>query len=375
VNLLVKKKNRKSFFCIFSHFILLDDQQMHSYSNDPPPTHRGAATQLHPKTQSFPYRGTASSRRYHTESNPTKIETRSQRGRIPPTSSNSRIKTSARSMFEEMTSSTPPDPSSIRARPTRGATSSGFFRPTTADPSPYYVLPTGSRPRPSTPIYVPSTYLQQPSYSYASSAPAAASLMVSSSMPRSTIHQQRSQVTLSSQEKSKLKDWIQTHAQNFRATYFSHNSSTSNIALQIINRLASAVDILHVGKDNLENSKALRDIANIIAKGDVTAFEMVHTGLITKLFQYLTDDISVPDERLERLKLFLNIFMNIPLDNEDEKDLKQFIIELHHTQLSNGKTNMNILSSLISKLHGCINQLEQFPIRGKSNRLLFISVC
>ena len=52
----------------------------------------------------------------------------------------------------------------------------------------------------------------------------------------------------------------------------------------------------------LENSKALRDIANIIAKGDVSPFEMVHSGLITKLFQYLTDDISIPNDRLERLK-------------------------------------------------------------------------
>jgi len=351
----------------------LDEQQIQSYSNDPPPTHRGAATQLHPKTQSFPYRGTTSSRRYQTESNPTKIETRSQRARIPPTSSTSRIKSSTRSMFDEMTSSTPPDTSSIpvgRSRPTRGGTTSGFFRPPTFDSSTYYPISTSSRPRPSTPIYVPSPYLQQTPYAYASSAPAAASLMLSTSMSTSVIQQQQQQshVTLTSEDKSKIKEWIQTQAQNFRTTYFSNNSSTSNIALQIITRLASAVDILHVGKETSENTKALRDIANIIAKGDVTPFEMVHSGLITKLFQYLTDDISLPNDRLERLKLFLTIFINLPYDNkeDDEKDLKQFIIELHHTQLNNGKSNLNILSHLISKLHGCINQLEQFPIRGKS---------
>jgi E3 ubiquitin-protein ligase TRIP12 len=364
-----------------------DEQQVHSYSNDPPPTHRGAATQLHPKTQSFPYRGSMLSRRYQTETNPTKIETRSQRGRILPTtsssssssSSNSRIKTSSRSMFDEMTSSISPETSSVpagRPRPTRGGTNSSLFRPTTFDPSPYYPLPTGSRPRPSTPIYVPSPYTQQPPYAYASSAPAAASLMLSTSMTTSVIQQQQqSQVPLSSQDKSKLKEWIQNQAQNFRTTYFSNNSSTSNIALQIINRLASAVDILQVGKDNLENTKALRDIANIIAKGDVTPFEMVHSGLITKLFQYLTDDISVSNDRLERLKLFLNIFINLPCDNkdDDDKDLKQFIIELHHTQSHNGKSNSNILSHLINKLHGCINQLEQFPIRGKSIHLMIFS--
>ncbi|CAF0889005.1 unnamed protein product [Adineta steineri] len=353
-----------------------DEQQMHTYSNDPPPTHRGAATQLHPKTQSFPYRGTTSSRRYQSESNPTKVETRSQRGggRTSTTSSSSRIKSSTRSMLEEMASSTPPESTSVRIRPTRGGggggagIGSGFFRPTSVtDTSTYYTLPTGSRPRPSTPIYVPTAYVQQPSYPYASSAPAAASLMISSSLSRSIFHhQQQSSITLSSQEKLKLKEWIQNQAKTFRTTYFSNNSSNSNIALQIINRLASAVDILHVGKDSIENGKALRDIANIIAKGDVTPFEMVHSGLITKLFQYLTDDISLPNDRLERLILFLNIFMSIPDENQDEKDLKQFIIDLYHTQINNnnnGKINQNILNSLISKLHGCINQLEQFPIR------------
>lgn len=284
------------------------------------------------------------------------------------------MKSSARSMFEEMIASTPPDSSSMRPRPARGggggsATGSGFFRPTTTvDPSSFFTLQVGGRPRPSTPIYVPSTYLQQSPFGYAASAPAAASLMMSSTMPRPTLHQQHSHAALTSHEKSKLKEWIQTQAKNFRATFFSNTASTSNIALQIINRLASAVDILHVGKDQAENTKALRDIANIIAKGDVTPFEMVHSGLITKLFQYLTDDISVPNDRLERLKLFLYVFIAIPQGNEDEKDLKHFIVELHRLQLNNnnGKQNQNVLSSLITKLHGCINQLEQFPIRGKS---------
>ena len=349
-----------------------DDQQIQSYGNDPPPSHRGAATQLHSKNPPNPYRASTLARRAQTETNPTKIETRSQRGRVPPppppsSSSNLRIKSSTRSMFEEMTSSTPPETSSIpvpRPRPSRGGTTSGFFRPTTFDSSTYYPSSTTNRPRPSTPMYVPSPFSQQPSY--ASSAPAAASLMMSTSMPTSALHHHhQSHGTLSSQEKSKLKDWIQTQAENFRSVHFANNSSTSNIALQIISRLGSAVDVLHVGKDNAENTKALRDIANIIAKGEVTPFEMVHSGLITKLFQYLTDDISTPNDRLERLKLFLNVFMNLPLD--DEKELKHFIVELHQLQLNNGKSSQNILTHLISKLHGCINQLEQFPIRGKSN--------
>ena len=303
---------------------------------------------------------TTTARRYYTtsESHPatTRVETRSQRARLP--------KTSTRSMFEDFSSRPIAGRGSGasfssgtldiglglgRARPARGHIAPPvLFRPTSSfDPSTYY-------PRP--PVFVPSPY------AYASSAPAAASLISQVTPP------QHSPMVLSSQEKAKLKEWIQTQAKTFRGTYFASNSPTSNIALQIINRLASAVDNLHVGKDQEENDKALRDIANIIAKGDVSPFEMVHSGLITKLFQYLTDDISVPNDRPKRLKQFLNIFVNLPLetDADSEANLKQYILELHHQ----GKTAQHhVLSHLINKLHGCINQLEQFPIRGKSEKL------
>ncbi|CAF1012039.1 unnamed protein product [Adineta ricciae] len=298
----------------------------------------------------------AAARRYYTtsESYPVtaRVETRSQRTRLP--------KTSTRSMFEEFSSrplvgretgasfSTGSlDINLGRGRPARGVLPPPvLFRPTSSfDPSTYY-------PRP--PVYVP------PSYVYTPTTPVAASLINQVTPP------QQHQIVLSSQEKAKLKEWIQNQAKAFRSTYFSNNSSTSNLALQIIERLASAVNVLHVGKDPMENGKALRDIANIIAKGDVSPFEMVHSGLITKLFQYLTDDISIPNNRPERLKQLLHIFVNIPIENDDNA-LKQYLIELQHSQLNHSKNHHrnehNVLSHLITKLHGCINQLEQFPIR------------
>ena len=302
-------------------------------------------------------------RRHYTtsESHPpsTRVETRSQRARLP---NSSRLKISTRSMFDE-TSSRPAvgrgagasfstgtlDANHPRTRPTRGSASAVFRPASTFDPSGYY-------PRP--PVYVPSPY------AYASSAPTAASFMMSSHFNQ----QQSSQVILSSQEKVKLREWIQIQARQFRQNYFSNPSSTSNNALQIIHRLASAVDILQVGKNAADNGQALRDIANIIAKGDVSPFEMVHSGLITKLFQYLTDDLSVPKDRPERLKQFMHIFVNIPMFSNDsdevEQALRHYIRELHHGKFSQ-RNEHNVLHHLINKLHGCINQLEQFPIRGQ----------
>ena len=337
------------------------------YNHDSQPIQRSTTTsQNHPKTQSFPYRNTPSTRRHQIESNLTKVETCLQRTRLPTTSASSRIKPSVRSSIEE----TPSDTSSIpvgRFRSTTGTTNPGSARTSNFDTSSFYGLSTGNRSRPSTPIYIPSPYLQEPPFVYVSSAPAGASLAMSSSM--TLRKQQHPEMPLSSQDKAKLQEWIQNQAKTFRSTYFSDNSSTSNIALEIINHLASAVDALHVGKDDFDNIEALHDIANIIAKGDITPFEMVHSGLITKLFQYLTDRTSLPNDRLGRLKLFLNIFTNIPYENtdNDEKALEKFIIELHHTHLNNVKSTETILNHLICKLHGCINQLEQFPIRGKLN--------
>ena len=280
--------------------ILTDPSQQQSV-----PTHRGATSQLHPKTPSNPYR----TRRYppsESSTNPARVETRSQRAsiRVPPATS--RTKMSSRSIFEETETST-------RARTIRPPLDS-------------------SHPR----MYVPLG-------GFASSAPTANSLFMSTSYPSRMI-----------EEKSQIKEWIESQARHFRSTYFTDNSPTSNIALEIIHRLASAVDRLHVGKEHSDNIKALKDIAQILAKGDVSPFEIVHSGLITKLFQYLTDDLTLPNDRFERIKGFLQIFANVP----DDKDLKTFIIELHQE-----KSTMNILHHLINKLHGCINQLEQFPIR------------
>ena len=327
---------------------------------------RGTTSQLHSKTPSYLYRPNPS-RRPHLDSNPSEIaagrvETRSQRGRPGATPSHHRIKTVSRTAFEELLSSGT-DAHVLpmgRGRPPQRIPAPA--RATTFDPSPYHPFPPGIRPRGTAPIYLPSPF---PSHQlppgFASSAPTAGSIFFSASHMMG----HHSNVSLSTQEKNKLKEWIQTQARHFRSTYFSENSSTSNVALEIIRRLASAVDLLHVGKEPHENHQALHDIAQILAKGDVSPFEMVHSSLITKLYQYLTDDISIPNDRNQRLKLFLHVFTQLPNDSNDQ-NLKDFLFKLHQHRLNHEKSSATtILNHLINKLHGCINQLEQFPIRGQ----------
>lgn len=56
----------------------------------------------------------------------------------------------------------------------------------------------------------------------------------------------------------------------------------------------------------------LKEIANIMKDSDVSPFEIIHSGLVQKLLQYLTSTTGdVP--RDVRIRRFLHIFLNCPV--------------------------------------------------------------
>jgi len=58
----------------------------------------------------------------------------------------------------------------------------------------------------------------------------------------------------------------------------------------------------------------LRQISSIISDSDVSSFEIIHSGLITKLISYLTS--LTPDQRScrnDRIRVFLHIFASCPV--------------------------------------------------------------
>lgn len=146
--------------------------------------------------------------------------------------------------------------------------------------------------------------------------------------------------------KEKVKSWIKEQAVRFLDQYF--NSDThSHPALNMLNRLCSATDNLTIEEDN--GIQALQEICDIMRSSDVSPFEVIHSGLVTKLLQYLTANsgIVIRDERIRR---FLHVFLNCPAPDS---------LYVHEIDVSNPPA----LAPLVSKLIGCLHHLEQFQVK------------
>ncbi|KAK3095400.1 hypothetical protein FSP39_014206 [Pinctada imbricata] len=159
---------------------------------------------------------------------------------------------------------------------------------------------------------------------------------------------QRGPVISNSGNKEKIKTWIKDHAIQFLKQYFNEeNPGTSHPALTVLNRLCSATDNLQVESDcGLEG---LRTIAAIMKESDVSPFEIIHSGLVQKLLQYLTSPKGLVPRDV-RIRRFLHVFLNCPAPDV-----------LHIAQLD--MDEVPSLSPLVSKLIGCLHQLEQFQVK------------
>ncbi|XP_029650609.1 E3 ubiquitin-protein ligase TRIP12 isoform X2 [Octopus sinensis] len=146
--------------------------------------------------------------------------------------------------------------------------------------------------------------------------------------------------------KEKVKTWIKEQAIRFLDQYF--NSDThSHPALNMLNRLCSATDNLTIEEDN--GIQALQEICDIMRSSDVSPFEVIHSGLVNKLLQYLTAN-SATVARDERIRRFLHVFLNCPAPDS------VFVKEIE-------VSDPPALSPLVSKLIGCLHHLEQFQVK------------
>lgn len=154
----------------------------------------------------------------------------------------------------------------------------------------------------------------------------------------------------SSCNKEKVKSWVKDQATRFLEQYFSvETQGTSHPALNILNRLCTATNNLLVEEDC--GIECLKEIANIMKDSDVSPFEIIHSGLVQKLLQYLTSTTGdVP--RDVRIRRFLHIFLNCPPPDV-----------LHVKELHLDSENLPSMMSLVAKLIGCLHQLEQFQVK------------
>lgn len=150
--------------------------------------------------------------------------------------------------------------------------------------------------------------------------------------------------------KEKVKTWVKEQATRFLEQYFStETQGTSHPALNILNKLCTATNNLTIEEDC--GIDCLKEVANIMKDSDVSPFEIIHSGLVKKLLQYLTSTTGdVP--RDVRIRRFLHIFLNCPPPDV-----------IHCKEVHVDSENPPSMSSLVAKLVGCLHQLEQFQVK------------
>ncbi|XP_071085244.1 E3 ubiquitin-protein ligase TRIP12-like isoform X2 [Haliotis cracherodii] len=166
-------------------------------------------------------------------------------------------------------------------------------------------------------------------------------------LPKDTSVQKISYNT-SSANREKVRAWIKEQATKFLEKYFSTEApGGSHPALNVLNRLCTATEQLSL--DNDESLSALKEISSIMKESDVSPFEIIHSGLVKKLLMYLTSTSgSVPRDL--RIRLFLHVFLGCPLP--EVTYIKERI-----------EDQQGQLYPLVSKMMGCLHQLEQFQVK------------
>lgn len=145
--------------------------------------------------------------------------------------------------------------------------------------------------------------------------------------------------------REKARQWIREQSISFVKRYTDRESSNSHPALSILARLTAAIQKFDGSYDNC--LKALEELRNILLESDISPFEVNHSGLIKAMLNFMTNE-NGNVSRNDRLRLFLNVFANLPLDSNYSG----------HVAI-----NPAAFSSFILKLNGCVTQLEQFPVK------------
>jgi E3 ubiquitin-protein ligase TRIP12 len=113
--------------------------------------------------------------------------------------------------------------------------------------------------------------------------------------------------------REKARQWIRDQSISFVKRYADHETASTHPALSILSRLTAAIQKL---EGNYENClKALEELRNILLESDISPFEVNHSGLIKAMLNFMTNE-NGNVSRNDRLRLFLHVFANMPLDGK-----------------------------------------------------------
>lgn len=167
------------------------------------------------------------------------------------------------------------------------------------------------------------------------------------------------------------------------------NAMTVNV-LDKLKRLVADLNRNQASVENVDKSlylTCMRSIGAILNETDISSFEMIHSGLIESLATFITvkSSSSPPptsisssvNDRLKGLKscylldfnrllsnkqktikfeLLMNALLNLPMS-------QQTGVKAEIKQESAAESQSNLFQTLVSKLHNCVNQQEQFAVR------------
>ncbi|XP_013418116.1 E3 ubiquitin-protein ligase TRIP12 isoform X2 [Lingula anatina] len=149
--------------------------------------------------------------------------------------------------------------------------------------------------------------------------------------------------------REKVKTWIREQAARFIEQYFSDETQgSSHPAMDILKRLSVATEQLA----NLEEDaglECLQVLSTIMKDSDVSPFEIIHSGFVGKLLKYISLAHGVVSREV-KIRRFLHVFLNCPPPD---------VTTVSQVEFSENPP----FSPLISKLVGCLHQLEQFQVK------------
>uniref|UniRef100_A0A1B6CDK3 E3 ubiquitin-protein ligase n=1 Tax=Clastoptera arizonana TaxID=38151 RepID=A0A1B6CDK3_9HEMI len=155
-----------------------------------------------------------------------------------------------------------------------------------------------------------------------------------------------SNANLSAGNREKARQWVRDRASHFVEAYQSRQDVPVTVLVRLTTAIAKLDTQIQNGQGNdAETLSALTQLREIVMASDISPFEVNHSGLIHSFLNFLThtDD----NKRDDRLRAFLHVFANCPLDGGSVTcDI-----------------NITCLSALVTKLSGCVSQLEQFPVK------------
>ncbi|XP_015777775.1 PREDICTED: E3 ubiquitin-protein ligase TRIP12-like [Acropora digitifera] len=155
------------------------------------------------------------------------------------------------------------------------------------------------------------------------------------------------------ENREKILTWIKEQATKFCSEYFDQQKGDSHPALSVLRQLKGASEQLTLVNQTFV--PAFKEISDVLTNEDnsACAFEILHSGIVPNILKYLTStaaDDALPQEK--RLRIFFHVFMGLPEEASSAVDLK-----------IGDDPQVAPLNALIQKLHLCINQLEQLPVK------------